>query len=136
MVEFFGIFYAVMQVIAVLMAWPQIRKLYLTKDSAGLSLTTWTTWLASSFVTISYAYLTEQIVWMSANIGWAVFYGAMVVLIIRYREQTIYQQTVELFRMRFYFSIKRSKVKAEADDQPHSFFAKFRRGNSDTSDDS
>lgn len=114
-----------MQIFAVLMAWPQLRKLYITKQSSSLSLTTWATWFASSLVTMAYAYSTNQLIWMSANIAWAVFYATMVIMIIRYRRQTVYEQVVNLFRMRFYLAVRRAPA---ADKPDHAgFFRKFRR---------
>ena len=125
MVQVLATIYICMQAFAVLMAWPQIRKLYITKQSSSLSLTTWITWLLSSFVTMAYAYSTNQPIWMGSNIAWAIFYATMVILIIRYRKQTVYEQVVNLFRMRFYLAIRRAPA---AEKPEHAgFFSKFRR---------
>lgn len=117
--------YAIMQAVAVLMAWPQIRKLAITKESSSLSLTTWVTWFISSFVTMAYAYTTHQPIWMGANIAWALFYGAMVVMIVRYRQQTIFEQAVNLFHTRFYLAIRRTPTAQKPENA--GFFSKFRR---------
>lgn len=125
MVELLTSLYIAVQIFAVLMAWPQLRKLYIAKQSGELSLTTWATWFLSSLVTMAYAYSTNQPIWMGANIAWAIFYAAMVIMIIRYRKQTVYEQVINLFRMRFYLAIRRAPA---AEKPSHAgFFRKFRR---------
>ncbi len=125
MVDFIATLYIAMQVCAIILAWPQIRKLYLAKQSSELSLTTWVTWLMSSLVTMAYASTTGQFIWLCANIGWATFYVVMVILIIRYRQQTIYQQVVHLFKMRFYFAVSKSPAKVPAETLPHDLVDKL-----------
>lgn len=128
MVELFATLYSVMQAIAVIMAWPQIRKLYMAKQSNELSLTTWSVWLFSSMITISYASLTENYIWLTANIAWALLYATMVILIVRYRRETIYAQITNLFRLRFYFAI--GKAESAPNHPIKKFFKKFKRDKS------
>lgn len=65
---------------------PQLRKLVLTKRSAGFSLPTWMVWLATQVISLAYALSVHDRLYAVVSSIWVAFYAVMVVLIVRYRE--------------------------------------------------
>lgn len=66
---------------------PQLVRLIKTKQSDGLSLTTWGTWACCQMVSFAYAVSINARAYMLVNIFWISFYWAMAFLIIKYRKR-------------------------------------------------
>lgn len=66
---------------------PQLRRLIITKQSDGLSLTTWGTWACCQIVSFLYALSVGAYAYALVCVVWIAFYWTMSVLIIRYRKR-------------------------------------------------
>lgn len=66
---------------------PQLRRLIMTKQSDGLSLTTWGTWACCQMVSLLYALSVGARAYALVCVVWIAFYWMMVVLIIKYRKR-------------------------------------------------
>lgn len=64
---------------------PQIRQLIITKASDELNLGTWSVWLMTQCVTLTYVASIENLLMTIVNIAWVTFYAVMVGLIVYYR---------------------------------------------------
>lgn len=73
--------------IGILAMIPQVRRLIVTKQSDGLSLTTWGTWACCQMVSFVYALSAGAHAYALVCTVWIAFYWTMVVLIIRYRKR-------------------------------------------------
>ena len=94
MLTFIGTLYISVQLISLVFSWPQLRQLFVMKDSDELSLTTWATWTMAQSVTLLYAAVSQQILWLVMSVAWLVFDIAMVALIIKYRPKKQLQPEV------------------------------------------
>lgn len=66
---------------------PQVKRLLETKDSDGLSLTTWGTWACCQVMSMIYAISISATAYIIVNIFWVSFYWLMVCMIIKYRKR-------------------------------------------------
>lgn len=64
---------------------PQMLRLMQTKDSSGLSLTTWRTWVFTQLVSLLYSLSIGDKLLVMVNILWVSFYLTMAAMIIKYR---------------------------------------------------
>jgi hypothetical protein len=83
--NFFETLYACSTTIAVLASFPQIRQLLLAKRSDELNLATWTLWLGTQFVSLTYALSIHNRLLTIINAVWITFYAVMLGLITYYR---------------------------------------------------
>ena len=94
MVEVVTFAYIAVQLMSLLMSWPQVHKLLVLKDADELSLSTWSMWLTAQTVTTIYAATTAQLFWLLASLVWMIFDITMVALIIKYRPRTMRRAVV------------------------------------------
>lgn len=87
MTETIQIIYFISASIGILAMIPQLRRLITTKQSDGLSLTTWGTWACCQMVSFAYAMSIDARAYMIVNVVWISFYWTMVFLIIKYRKR-------------------------------------------------
>lgn len=73
---------------------PQMIKLIKTKNSDEFNLGTWTMWIATQSVSTAYAISIGDVLLMSINAAWVLFYLTMSVLIIKYSPQRITKKAV------------------------------------------
>ena len=73
---------------------PQVRRLIITKQSDGLSLTTWGTWACCQIVSLLYAISVGASAYAVVSSIWIGFYWTMVVLIIKYRKRRSLLDTI------------------------------------------
>lgn len=66
---------------------PQLRRLIITKQSDGLSLTTWGTWACCQIISLIYALSVGAHAYALVCTIWIAFYWAMTILIIKYRKR-------------------------------------------------
>ena len=71
--------------IAISAGFPQLLKLIRLKSSAEFNLGTWVMWALTQVILVSYAASIYDKLLIAVNGCWLIFYGVMVVLIIRYR---------------------------------------------------
>lgn len=81
------IIYFISSSIGILAMIPQVWRLMQTKQSDGLSLTTWGTWACCQMVSFAYAVSINARAYMVVNVVWIAFYWTMVILIIKYRKR-------------------------------------------------
>ncbi len=79
------IIYSISTSIAILASLPQIRQLLVTKRSEELNITTWSLWLCTQFVTLSYMVSIRDHLLIAVSTIWLVFYVIMISLILYYR---------------------------------------------------
>ncbi len=77
--------YILASIASVIVMYPQIKKLLLTKRSDELSLSTWGVWAICQFVALIYSLSLAAIPLILVNAVWITFYVAMLVLILKYR---------------------------------------------------
>lgn len=75
------------QIIAVLAYIPQIRHLRKTKDSTGISLTSWVIWVLSNVILLVYALTIQEPVFIITEAVVVIANVTIVVLTYRYRQQ-------------------------------------------------
>lgn len=73
--------------IGILAMIPQLKRLIMTKQSDGLSLTTWGTWACCQIVSFAYAISVNAKAYVFVSAIWIGFYWTMTVLIIKYRKR-------------------------------------------------
>lgn len=71
--------------ISVLAMLPQIKKLHQTKKTDQFSLTTWSLWTFSGFISLIYAITLKSAPFLFAEIAWFIFYLIMVSMIVYYK---------------------------------------------------
>lgn len=64
---------------------PQIRQLWITKQSDELNLVTWIMWSITQCVALVYSLAIGAIPYFVVNVAWIIFYIVMITLIIKYR---------------------------------------------------
>ncbi len=94
MQETVQIIYFISASIGILAMIPQLRRLIISKQSDGLSLTTWGTWACCQMVSLAYAISINARAYMIVNVVWITFYWTMVFLIIRYRKRRSLLDTI------------------------------------------
>ena len=72
---------------AVLASYPTLKALYNTKDSSSLSLFSWVMWALYDVVSLLYSLTIHAYIYTYVNIGWLVFYLAIIVMIMKYRQK-------------------------------------------------
>lgn len=92
--------YLISSSIGILAMIPQLRRLIMTKQSDGLSLTTWGTWACCQMVSFAYAISINARAYMLVNVVWISFYWTMVFLIIKYRKRRSLLQTLVYWHKR------------------------------------
>lgn len=100
MTETIQTIYLVSATIAIIAMIPQLRRLIITKQSDGLSLTTWGTWACCQMVSFVYAISIGARPYMMVSLVWISFYWTMVVLIIKYRKRRSLLDTILYWRLR------------------------------------
>jgi uncharacterized protein with PQ loop repeat len=70
---------------SVLTAFPQLKQLWLMKNSDEFSLISWVAWLIAQLAALVYAASIGSIPYLIVNILWITFYVLMIGLIIKYR---------------------------------------------------
>lgn len=80
------IIYILSTLTAVVASLPQILQLLRTKASDELSISTWSLWLATQVITLSYMISTHNKLLIVVSSVWLVFYVVMLGLIFRYRQ--------------------------------------------------
>lgn len=73
---------------------PQLRRLIITKQSDGLSLTTWGTWACCQVVSLIYALSVGARAYAIVCVVWIAFYWTMSILIIKYRKRRSLLETI------------------------------------------
>lgn len=96
MIELITFAYISVQLLSLVMSWPQVHKLLIMKDADELSLSTWSVWLTAQTVTTLYAATTGQAFWFVASVVWMIFDISMVALIIKYRPRSANKVATEL----------------------------------------
>lgn len=79
------IIYITSTLVALSASVPQIIQLLRTKASDELSISTWTLWLGTQFITVLYMISTGNKLLIAVSCSWAVFYVVMLGLILKYR---------------------------------------------------
>ncbi|HET6924353.1 MAG TPA: hypothetical protein VFH39_00800 [Candidatus Saccharimonadales bacterium] len=74
---------------SVVAALPQVVQLMKVKTSRELSLVSWTVWLIYQAVSVAYSVHIKAVAYVVINALWVCFYTAMIVLIIRYRKNSV-----------------------------------------------
>lgn len=87
MIEIIQTIYLISATVGIIAMIPQLRRLIKTKQSDGLSLTTWSTWACCQMVSFIYAMSIDARAYMLVGAVWITFYWTMVVLIVRYRKR-------------------------------------------------
>lgn len=77
----------ILAAIAVLASYPTLKALYNTKDSSSLSLFSWVMWALYDVVSLLYSLTIHAYIYTYVNIGWLVFYLAIIVMIMKYRQK-------------------------------------------------
>lgn len=77
----------ILAAVAVLASYPTLKALYDTKDSSSLSLTSWVIWALYDVVSLLYSLTIHAYIYTYVNIGWLIFYLAIIVMIIKYRRK-------------------------------------------------
>ena len=80
--------YLTATVVSVIAMAPQIKQLFIAKQSDEFSLTTWFIWTMYQIIALSYSITLGSLPFMLTNIAWIVFYTVMLTLIIKYRGNT------------------------------------------------
>jgi uncharacterized protein with PQ loop repeat len=88
------IIYFISSSIGIVAMIPQVWRLIQTKQSDGLSLTTWGTWACCQMVSLAYAISINARAYVLVNIVWITFYWTMVFLIIKYRKRRSLLETL------------------------------------------
>lgn len=70
---------------------PQMIKLVKTKNSDEFNLSTWSMWVGTQTVSTAYAISIGDVLLMSINMGWVLFYLTMVALIVKYSPRRVRQ---------------------------------------------
>ena len=86
--NYIELLYILASVASVIVMYPQIKKLLITKQSDELSLTTWGVWASYQVIALFYAISLFAVPYILVNIVWIIFYGIMLVLIFKYRNNT------------------------------------------------
>ena len=71
--------------VAISAGFPQLLKLIRLKSSVEFNLGTWVMWVLAQVIFVSYAASIGDKLLIVVNSCWMIFYGLMVVMIIRYR---------------------------------------------------
>lgn len=71
--------------VAVLASIPQVRQLLVTKSSDELNIATWSLWLGTQFISLTYAISLQVHLLIIVNCIWITFYTVMLTLILYYR---------------------------------------------------
>lgn len=79
----------ILAAIAVLASYPTLKALYNTKDSSSLSLFSWVMWALYDVVSLLYSLTIHAYIYTYVNIGWLIFYLAIIVMIIKYRQKLL-----------------------------------------------
>ena len=77
----------ILAAVAVLASYPTLKALYDTKDSSSLSLFSWVMWALYDVVSLLYSLTIHAYIYTYVNIGWLIFYLAIIVMIIKYRRK-------------------------------------------------
>jgi uncharacterized protein with PQ loop repeat len=80
---------------------PQLRKLLQSKQADEFSVPTWTIWLFSQVAALMYALSIHDLLYTLVSAFWTVFYAFMVVLIFKYRNNTISFRKLALKKLRW-----------------------------------
>lgn len=92
--------YLISSSIGILAMIPQLVRLIKTKQSDGLSLTTWGTWACCQMVSFAYAISINARAYIIVNLFWISFYWAMAFLIIKYRKRRSLLDTILYWKKR------------------------------------
>lgn len=83
--NFIKILYLITTMISVLAMLPQIKKLHQTKKTDQFSVTTWSIWTFSGFISLLYSISLKSVPFLIAEISWFIFYLIMISMIIYYK---------------------------------------------------
>lgn len=81
----FEILYTCSTTVAVIASVPQVRQLIISKRSDELSVPTWSLWLATQVVSLTYMISIRERLLIIVSSIWLVFYVIMMALIMYYR---------------------------------------------------
>ncbi|MDL2341563.1 MAG: PQ-loop domain-containing transporter [Patescibacteria group bacterium] len=82
------IIYLISSLVSVVAMWPQIKQLFVTKQSDELSIPTWLSWTLCQVISVVYAYSIHALPYFIACVSWLVFYLLMLTMILKYRHTT------------------------------------------------
>lgn len=68
---------------------PQIKQLFIAKESDELSLTTWIIWTTYQSIALVYSISLGLIIYSLVNLAWVSFYLVMLTLILKYRKKPV-----------------------------------------------
>lgn len=71
--------------LAVIAAIPQLYTLVHVKKSDQFNIFSWLVWFIYEATSCAYAYAIHAYVYLAVNVLWTLFYGLMVILILKYR---------------------------------------------------
>lgn len=78
--------YLIASTVAIVAMAPQVRQLFVTRDSRELHLPSWCIWSMNQLVAILYGISLQATPYIVINSIWFVYYLIMVALIIKYRK--------------------------------------------------
>lgn len=80
--------YVTSMMAAIVTAFPQLRRLWVVKNSDEFNLASWIAWLVAQVAALIYAISIASVPYVIVNLLWIVFYTFMVILIFKYRDSS------------------------------------------------
>jgi hypothetical protein len=77
--------YLTTTLVSVMTAFPQLKQLWLMKNSDEFKLLSWVAWLIAQLTALVYAISIASIPYLIVNLLWIAFYALMIALILKYR---------------------------------------------------
>jgi uncharacterized protein with PQ loop repeat len=77
--------YVTTTLVSVLTALPQLKRLWVMKNSDEFSLVSWIAWLIAQLSALVYAISIGSVPYLIVNFLWIAFYALMIALIVKYR---------------------------------------------------
>lgn len=71
--------------VSIVTAFPQLKQLWLIKNSDEFNLLSWVAWLIAQLAALIYAISIASVPYLIVNLLWITFYAFMIGLIIKYR---------------------------------------------------
>ncbi len=81
----FHVFYLIGAAAAIFAGFPQLYKLFKSKQADEFSMSTWMVWLFAQVTGFAYALSMKDKLFAAVSLFWLAFYAVMVTLIFRYR---------------------------------------------------
>lgn len=82
-------FYLSTTFVSVMASLPQIKQLWVMKNSDEFNLITWAAWLTSQFAALIYSISIGSVIYITINLIWFVFDLSMYILILKYRHHIL-----------------------------------------------